>query len=175
MRNATVVVAVGLVLGALAFAEPERGLQPEDPNPQLAPDPVLQNATPVERAILARLDRIERGLFRERSTLPRSEKDSVELRLEQLLVEIRAERPAERLGNDGARIRDLDRDLRELDDRVSRDVERPVNDLTRRVQDVEREVDRIEARAGDIRAIEDLRRSLGRLERQIASIERRIR
>ncbi len=172
MRNAIVVLCAGLAVGVMAMAQPG----PEGDQP----DPILQTATPVERAILQRLDRIERGLFRENSILPRSVNDSLEQRLEHLLIEVRGgggakADPPGRLDNEAARVRDLDQDLRDLDQRVEREIERPVEQLTRRVADVEREVDRLTTNRDDSREIENLRRSLGRIERQIASIERRIR
>ncbi len=173
MRNLSIVLIGCGIVGALALAQPQPGRGGE-------PDPILQDATPVEQAILQRLDRIERGLFRENSTLPRSTNDSLEQRLEHLLIEVRGgggakADPPGRLDNEPARIRDLDQDLRELDRRVEREIERPVELLTRRVADVEREVDRLATNRDDSREIESLRRSLGRIERQIASIERRIR
>ncbi len=171
MRRSMVIVVGGCVAaGAFALAQPERAGE--------RADPALNNATVVERAILERLERIERGVFRENSTLPRSANDSLEERLERMMGEVRGADEGDRapgLDNDDARLRDLDREFREFEMEVARKLERPAEELSRRVADVEREVDRIEMDRGAEREIESLRRSIGRIERQIASIERRIR
>lgn len=130
---------------------------------------ILAQATPVEREILVRLDRLDRGLFLRGSSLSRSESDSIERRIENL-----ASRSASAAvpPGDAKALRDIQSAIDQLD----RDLEREVVDVLERVERTIEVLERRASREGDTtRRLEELARAIERVDRRLESIERRIR
>lgn len=163
-REAMGVVGLGRSLGVRPGEQVTGGATP------VAAD-VLAQASAVEREVLARLERIERGLFRQGSTLAKSERDSLEQRIEDLSWRLSSagQPPA---ADDAGALRNLQSTIDEL----GRDLEREVADVLERMARTVEEIDRRGSREGDLgRRLDDLSRAVARIDGRLESIERRIR
>lgn len=150
-------------------AQPDSSPAQPDP-PVAARDALRGHASPGELAILDRLARIERGMFRRDSTLPRSDADSIEQRIEDLAGRVAVGHPP--LADDAGTLRDIKGAIDQLD----RDVEREVADVLERLERTIVEMDRRATRESDlVRRLDDLARAVERVDRRLESIERRIR